>query len=503
MRATRGVSDGTWFCEWTIPLDSKAGGHVRLGWANDCADAHAAVGFDQHSYAIRDVNGSRVHQSIRTHYGRAFSPGDVVGCLIAFNTPAADLRAAEQSDAGPASAGPADGARVRQAQAASARAPGGATRSEVEAILFQSAPPGQLPWSQTSAGSCSSSSGGSRGGIAGGDHSAAYSEGGASAYAGYAAAAAAAAGGALLPGRLAPHSSSGGSSSSSSGSDAWRPGDPIPRNDKHVVNARHWGSSIRFYVNGEDQGTAFVHLTRETKYFPAASCYDGASVRFNPGPVFAFTPDGTSAAPAGTEGTVAPAAASATVAEDTTAAAASSAAAAAPPISTTASPAAAGAPPTPLPWPRGQWRPVSLLETDGSGGGGAGAGGEASGSLFDLLRLPYRDAREQPSLEGLQAMLAAGARKGAVAPVTFSGAATASYASSMGLGPHPMHRGAAGGGGGGGGLGGAHGRQQGAVTHRGFAPMLPPTGSITSKAAELLQRASAASAAHAHAASNR
>ena len=74
--------------------------------------------------------------------------------------------------------------------------------------------------------------------------------------------------------------------------------------------------SIRFFVNGVDQGTAFVHLTNDTGgtgpqftaaaaadggagappdakpslYFPAASVYGGASVRLNCGPAFRFPP---------------------------------------------------------------------------------------------------------------------------------------------------------------------------------------------------------------------
>jgi hypothetical protein len=44
-------------------------------------------------------------------------------------------------------------------------------------------------------------------------------------------------------------------------------------------------------VNGQDQGIAFIYLTREKRLLPAASMYGGGSVRLNPGPVFAFPPD--------------------------------------------------------------------------------------------------------------------------------------------------------------------------------------------------------------------
>ena len=44
----------------------------------------APVGYDQHSYAVRDISGSRVHKSRRDDRwgGHEFGAGDVIGCLI-------------------------------------------------------------------------------------------------------------------------------------------------------------------------------------------------------------------------------------------------------------------------------------------------------------------------------------------------------------------------------------------------------------------------------------
>lgn len=61
------------------------GGHVRLGWSMRTGDLQAPVGYDKWSYAIRDINGSILHQSQRDdswNDGEGFTVGDVVGCAI-------------------------------------------------------------------------------------------------------------------------------------------------------------------------------------------------------------------------------------------------------------------------------------------------------------------------------------------------------------------------------------------------------------------------------------
>ena len=52
-------------------------------------------------------------------------------------------------------------------------------------------------------------------------------------------------------------------------------------------------------MNGVDQGIAYIHLTKENRYYPAASLYMGAAVRFNPGPTFNY-PLSTDKYPSGT-----------------------------------------------------------------------------------------------------------------------------------------------------------------------------------------------------------
>ncbi|EFA83874.1 hypothetical protein PPL_02944 [Heterostelium album PN500] len=51
------------------------------------------------------------------------------------------------------------------------------------------------------------------------------------------------------------------------------------------------GSEIRFFKNGRSPGVAFTNIGRGM-YYPAASMYMGASVRFNFGPTFKFPPQG-------------------------------------------------------------------------------------------------------------------------------------------------------------------------------------------------------------------
>lgn len=55
------------------------------------------------------------------------------------------------------------------------------------------------------------------------------------------------------------------------------------------------GSEITFFKNGVSQGTAFTDVLGGT-YYPAASMYMGAEVKFNFGPDFKYTP-GTSLRP--------------------------------------------------------------------------------------------------------------------------------------------------------------------------------------------------------------
>jgi len=71
------------------------GGHLRIGWSMRTGELQAPVGYDQWSYAYRDISGSRIHNSQRedswygNHMDASFRPGDVIGlaiCLIGNNS---------------------------------------------------------------------------------------------------------------------------------------------------------------------------------------------------------------------------------------------------------------------------------------------------------------------------------------------------------------------------------------------------------------------------------
>ena len=65
----------------------SVGGHVRIGWSMRTGELQAPVGYDRWSYGIRDISGSRIHNSKREDKwgGVGFAPGDVIGfavCLV-------------------------------------------------------------------------------------------------------------------------------------------------------------------------------------------------------------------------------------------------------------------------------------------------------------------------------------------------------------------------------------------------------------------------------------
>lgn len=85
VRATHGVHNGPYFWEAEIlpsdPPNEQA--HIRLGWSTRLGELQAPVGYDKHSYAYRDINGSKVHNSNRVDkYGEPYGPGDIIGCYL-------------------------------------------------------------------------------------------------------------------------------------------------------------------------------------------------------------------------------------------------------------------------------------------------------------------------------------------------------------------------------------------------------------------------------------
>ncbi|KAK6910419.1 hypothetical protein I203_104451 [Kwoniella mangroviensis CBS 8507] len=93
-RANVAVREGRWYYEVKIERGngSLGGGkghlmssnpHVRIGWGRREANLDSPVGSDAYSYAIRDVNGEKVHISRpRPYAGKSFQTGDIIGCLI-------------------------------------------------------------------------------------------------------------------------------------------------------------------------------------------------------------------------------------------------------------------------------------------------------------------------------------------------------------------------------------------------------------------------------------
>lgn len=86
IRASHGVHNGAYFWEAEVlpPLSDNA--HIRIGWSTRQGDLQAPVGYDKFSYGYRDIDGSKVHDSIRNdNYGASYGEGDIIGCYINLN----------------------------------------------------------------------------------------------------------------------------------------------------------------------------------------------------------------------------------------------------------------------------------------------------------------------------------------------------------------------------------------------------------------------------------
>lgn len=82
-------------------------GHLRVGWSTPLADLQAPVGYNEHSYAVRDIAGSRIHKSRREDKwgGAGFGPGDVVGVAICLAGAGASAAASSATNATTTAAG--------------------------------------------------------------------------------------------------------------------------------------------------------------------------------------------------------------------------------------------------------------------------------------------------------------------------------------------------------------------------------------------------------------
>jgi Set1/Ash2 histone methyltransferase complex subunit ASH2 len=81
VRATHGFHEGTHYCELTVEHLGETG-HCRLGWSTKQAEINAPVGYDQHGFGYRDLEGSKVHKASRQEYGEPFGQGDVLGLFL-------------------------------------------------------------------------------------------------------------------------------------------------------------------------------------------------------------------------------------------------------------------------------------------------------------------------------------------------------------------------------------------------------------------------------------
>lgn len=81
VRATHGFHQGTHYCEVSVEHLGDSG-HVRLGWSSRQAEINAPVGYDQHGFGYRDLEGSRVHKASREAYGEPYGEGDVLGLFL-------------------------------------------------------------------------------------------------------------------------------------------------------------------------------------------------------------------------------------------------------------------------------------------------------------------------------------------------------------------------------------------------------------------------------------
>lgn len=91
-----------------MPEETKSnGGHLRIGWSTRSADLQAPVGYNEHSYGIRDIMGSRIHKSRREDKwgGIGFGPGDVVGVAISLEEKKPVANSATSKALGDASTG--------------------------------------------------------------------------------------------------------------------------------------------------------------------------------------------------------------------------------------------------------------------------------------------------------------------------------------------------------------------------------------------------------------
>jgi Set1/Ash2 histone methyltransferase complex subunit ASH2 len=87
------IIEGTYFFEVKIEKSNSSvpysgiSPQVRIGVATMKFDKEISLGSDQNSYAYKSLDGSRVHEGIKSDYGERFNEGDIIGCLIHMKPP--------------------------------------------------------------------------------------------------------------------------------------------------------------------------------------------------------------------------------------------------------------------------------------------------------------------------------------------------------------------------------------------------------------------------------
>lgn len=82
--STFGASEGLWRYQVEI-VSLGYNGHCRIGWSTARTRVDVPVGFDDQSFALRDIKGTKVSQSKVEEFTRSFGEGDTVHCAIDLN----------------------------------------------------------------------------------------------------------------------------------------------------------------------------------------------------------------------------------------------------------------------------------------------------------------------------------------------------------------------------------------------------------------------------------
>ena len=275
------IREGNWYFEVAIEKginEQAAGGktgaygpHVRVGIGRREAPMNAPVGFDGHSYGIRDTSGEKVHLSVPKTYGQGFGTDDVVGVFVQIPPRSALLLTARDPEYNAKALNPAQIVRKRVAIRYKGQlyfeAAEYAASKEMEDLAFKTADPAGFAKAALEAQQKLNAK--------------------------------------PPPGRKKA------------------PAPPAPPPSRPLPKLA--GSEIRFYKNGEDQGAAFTDLydwlplkqhakranaagskqsasaaaqtARENHhddgtlgYYPMVSVFGGGVARINPGPDFRYPP---------------------------------------------------------------------------------------------------------------------------------------------------------------------------------------------------------------------